>query len=73
MYKYKDIPDKTKEGLDRELEEGLTIIAIFFHNTLGVPIEVFKEDFLPRLKNKAEQMLFYMNFRNMHPELFKKK
>ena len=69
-YDYKNIPDKSKEGLEKELKNGLTIAAVFFHTTLGVPLEMFNLWLRTKLKNRAEQWLWYMKFRNEHPELY---
>jgi hypothetical protein len=69
-YKWEDIPDKSKEGLDKELKEGLITAGVFMHQTMGFPIEVFI-DKLESMENKAEQWLFYLNFRNRHPNAFR--
>jgi len=64
------MPDKTKEGIREEVEKGLGKIASYFFQTYGMPLEVFKEEYESKCKNGAESLLFYMNFRNEHPELF---
>ena len=67
-YSFKDIKDKSKEGMDKELEEGLIKIAVYFNTTHGMPLDMFND--LQYGKNKAEQLMFYMNFRNSNPKLF---
>lgn len=62
------MPDKTTEGVERELLEGLTIAAVYFYQTFGVPLEIFNDYF--KEHNRAEQLLWYMNFRNKYPKLF---
>lgn len=76
-YRYEDIPDKSKEGMDRELQRGLVIAAVYFQQTLGVPVECFSDwvqgvmTWGPDNNTKATQWLWYMNFRNKHPKLYK--
>jgi len=69
-YSYADMPDKTLEGIKKEVEVGLATIAVYFETTLGVPLEIFQEMLETKLKTGADSLLFYMNFRNKHPELF---
>lgn len=68
MYSYKDIPDKTVDGIRREVSKGLAVIAVYFQTTFGFPFEVFKDKI--DSMDDAKKTLFYMNFRNKHPELF---
>lgn len=69
-YKYENIKDKSKEGMDKELSEGLVKGAFFFYQTYGFPLDVFKDE-LKNFDNKAKQWSWYMNFRNEHPDVFK--
>ncbi len=71
-YAYKDIPDKSKEGMDSELSNGMAAIAFYFQSVLGIPYDVFVEDFMPKIETKAQAWMVYMNFRNAHPTLFDK-
>lgn len=68
-YKYEDMPDKSMEGMKKELQEGLTVAAVFFHQTHGIPLGVFNS-WLEEMPNMAAQMAWYMNFRNKYPKLF---
>lgn len=70
-YTYEDFKDKTKEGIDKELGEGLAVAAFYFYQTLGVPVEIFNDWITTKLHNKAEQLLWYMNFRNDNLKLFR--
>lgn len=70
-YTYKDIPDKSKEGMDKELKEGVIIAGVYMNQTLGLPIETFIE-FFSNFENKAQQWNFYMNFRNKYPKAYDK-
>lgn len=70
MYTYKDIKDKSSKGLTKELATGLAKIAFYMFQTYGFPKEMFEEEVLKN-KNKAENWLFYMNFRNEYPQAFK--
>lgn len=70
-YTYEDIKDKSKEGLDKELNDGLVKIAVYFQTTLGIPKDIFENDLIGKLESKADLWLFYMNFRNANPEVFK--
>jgi hypothetical protein len=70
-YTFKDIKDKSKEGVHKEVEEGLAIIAVYFQESLGVNVEVF-EEWIEKLPTNADIINFYMNFRNEHPKLFDK-
>lgn len=56
--------------MEVELSTGLTVAAVYFHQTLGVPVEIFNEWITGKLTNRAEQWLWYMNFRNRHPDLY---
>jgi hypothetical protein len=71
-YTYNDMPDKSIEGVRKELNDGLVKIAVFFTQSLGIPFENFKDMLKDNCKNDAEAMLFYMNFRNLHPKIFDK-
>lgn len=70
VYNYNSIPDKSKEGMEKELREGLITIGVYMFQTMGFPIECFKDQ-LELMNNKAEQWLFYLNFRNKHPNAFR--
>ncbi len=68
-YTYENMPDKTKDGIRKEVEFGLGIIIAYFYSTKGIPVETQKSQFA---KMSNEHKIFaYMNFRNQHPELFK--
>lgn len=68
-YTYKDMPDKTKEGILQEVDEGLLTAAVYEYTTNGIPLEMFND----RMKDwsRADQLFYYMRFRNEHPKLFK--
>lgn len=70
-YSYKDILDKSKEGMDKELEKGVIIAGVYMHQTLGFPIDVFSEIF-NEFENKGKQWEFYLNFRNKYPKAYEK-
>lgn len=70
-YSYKDIKDKSKTGMDAELAEGIALIAAHFKTQHGMPIEVFQELNKEWLNNRAMAWIFYMDFRNKHPLMFK--
>lgn len=59
-----------KKDVEVELQYGLTVIAVYSYLTWGIPLEYFN-DFLGKFNNKAEQLLFYINFKKMHPKVFK--
>ena len=68
-YSYKDFKDKTKEGIIKEVSEGIVKMAFFMEQTYGFPHEIFSEE-LKKL-NDAQKLIMYMNFRNKHPKLFR--
>lgn len=68
-YTYKDI----KLPLDQELNIGLAHMAFYFFTAYGFPVEMFNDIINKDGMNKAKQLLFYMNFRNIHPEVFNNK
>ncbi len=71
MYTYKDVKDKTKEGMDKELSEGLGIIAAYFYRTHGLPLDMFKDMAeTTHLRSRSDQWAFYMSFRNTNPTVF---
>lgn len=70
-YTYQDMPDKSKEGIRKETSRGLGTIAAFFLRTYGLPFDYFKTE--TNKLNDARKVLFYMNFRNKHPDLFNQK
>ena len=63
--RYKDFKDKSKEGINTELRNGLVKAAVFMYQTHGFPLECFNDE-MAKLKNKARQLLWYMNFMNRH-------
>ena len=67
-YTYKDMPDKSKGGIRKEVSKGLTTIAFYLATTRGIPLEN-SEDYFNN-KNLVLQLAWYMDFRNKHPELF---
>ncbi len=69
-YTYKDMPDKSKEGILEEARNGLATAAFWFQTTQGIPVEIFKEWLHEKCPTAADSLHFYMNFRNQHPELF---
>lgn len=70
-YTHKQMMYKSKYGMDKELRDGLTIAAVFFYQSLGIPLEIFNHWITTRLKNRSEQLMWYMYFRNRHQKLFK--
>ena len=60
--------DKSVEGIKLELKEGLTKAAVFMQTTNGLPLEYFNDKL--RKMDILQQLLFYMNFRNEHPDIF---
>lgn len=72
MYTYKDIVDKSKDGIKKEVSMGLGKIAFYFLNVLGIPPEVFEDWVKEKTPTDADKLYFYMNFRNEYPDLFKK-
>lgn len=68
IYTFKDVLDKTPKGLEAELRNGLTVGACYFFQSEGIPLDIFNE-WLASM-TRAEQWLWYMNFRNRHKELF---
>ena len=69
-YTYQDMPDKSIEGIKKEVENGLAIGAVYFQETLGVPLEEFQNMLDTKTPTNPEKLLWYMNFRNLHPKLF---
>jgi len=69
-YKYENMPDKSKDGIRNEVSKGLGKIAFYFSQTYGMPIEIFKEIYEDKCDNGLKSLMFYMNFRNEHPEVF---
>lgn len=63
-------PVKTKDEIDGELSAGLTTIAVYFYTTLGCPLEYFNQMLADMTDNKAQQWIFYTNFKRLHPDLF---
>ena len=70
-YTYNDIKDKSREGLRNELQEGLNKICVYFKMTLGIPVEIFNDWLQTKTPTQADQWLFYLNFRNKYPNVFK--
>lgn len=70
MYTFQDVKDKTKEGIRRETEEGLGIMAFFYYSNKGVPLEYFEDRLEEMYPTNAHKILAYFDFRNEHPELF---
>ena len=69
-YTYQDMKDKTIEGIKKEVQLGLAKIVFYFYQTHGMPPDVFKDILAEKISNAGESLLFYMNFRNEHPEIF---
>lgn len=67
-YSYKDMPDKTLDGVIQELQHGLSVIAAYFITTHGIPREVLEEKF--DAMSNTDKLHFYMRFRNKNPDLF---
>lgn len=71
IYRYEDIQDKSKEGILKELSAGLGKAMFWFETTQGIPHEIFKEWIEgDRLESVTQQLFWYMNFRNLYPQLF---
>lgn len=70
-YTYNEIPDKSKEGIRQEVIRGLATIAFWFATTKGVDKETFLHWLEEKCPTQAHELLFYMDFRNEHSELFK--
>ena len=68
-YTYQNMQDKSIEGVCKEVSKGLAIAAFYLVTTVGMPKGLFKEKILEL--NDAEKLLWYMNFRNKNPKLFK--
>lgn len=69
-YTFADMQDKTVDGIRKEVESGLATIAVYFHTTFGLPLEYFSSQIEERCPTNPDKVIFYMNFRNLHPELF---
>lgn len=63
-------PNQTKESIKAEASDGLAVAAAYFQTTLGIPFEIFREQ-IESLPSDAHRILWYMNFRSQHPELYK--
>lgn len=70
-YTYKDMPDKTLNGIKQEASKGLAIMAAYFVTTKGLPLDMIQEELRERCHTAADSINVYMGFRNEHPELFK--
>ena len=68
-YSYKDMPDKSNQGIRSEVEYGLGVMAAYFFITIGYPFDDFS-DMVNKLSDEAK-IFVYMTFRNKHPQLFK--
>ena len=68
-YRFENMPDKTVDGVIKELRQGLTIAAVYFQSSLGFPLEYFNME-LEKLGTIEKQLLFYMVFRNRYPKLY---
>ncbi len=66
MYRYSNF----KLPLEEELMRGLATIAVYFSTTHGIPLEIFNQLLENNFRNKAEQLRFYMHFRNNNEALF---
>ena len=71
-YTYQDIADKSRDGLKKELHDGIITAGMYMYQTAGFPVDVFIETFNEKFNNKSEQWLFYMNFRNKYPKAYEK-
>lgn len=65
------MPDKSVTGIIKEVESGLAVAAFYFEDTLGLPLEIFKMEMEEKCSTNDQKILWYFNFRNLHPELFK--
>lgn len=71
MYTYNDMPDKTADGILKEVAQGIPKIAVWFQTTQGIPWEMFRDDMVEKhLVTNVDKLNFYMSFRNKHPEVF---
>jgi len=69
-YTFTDMPDKSLEGIKKEVQAGLTKMAVYMQTTMGFPFETFQELYQDKIKDDAQATLLYMNFRNQHPNVF---
>lgn len=69
-YTYQDIPDKSKEGIIKEVQMGLAKIAFHFVSVLGIPREVFDEMLKEKCPDNLSKLSFYLHYRNENPNLF---
>lgn len=69
-YTYKDIKDKSIEGIKKETTEGLAKIGFYFFTTYGIPLNVFRDILSERFHTMVDEVHLYFRFRNDHPELF---
>lgn len=70
LYGYKDMKDKTIEGIRNETKNGLLTMAFYMYQTRGFPIENFNNEIKRRNFNLDQQTLMYLHFRNENPKLF---
>lgn len=61
-YTYNNFLDKSKEGVIKEVSNGLLRIGFYMYTTLGFPFDVF----LDKINDLSlmEQISFYLYFKN---------
>ena len=69
-YRWENMPDHSMEGIKKEVQSGLTTMAVYYSTTHGIPVEMFNERMSVH-KTLLESLMLYLNFRNEHPKLFK--
>ncbi len=59
--------EEYKKELDALIINDLTEIAVFFQQTFGVPLSIFKE-MIKVFDNPMKQLIFCAGFREKHPK-----
>jgi hypothetical protein len=73
-YTYRDMEDKTREGIHAEVQRGLAVMAFYFITTKGIPKDIVREWFEETVEplTNAAKIDAYMRFRNDHPAFCEK-
>lgn len=69
-YHFADMPDKTKDGVMRELSSGLVKMVVYYQTVHGLPIDMMKDLLTKDFPTNDRKLGFYMDFRNRHPKVF---
>ena len=70
-YLYGDVPDKTEDGIKKEIKHGLTKIKFYFVTVHGVDPEGFDGVLDETKMTMREWLIAYLHLRNKHPKAFK--